>query len=67
MNIRGVMLTISISASLCYLAIFILDNAIISQNILLFISSFSLFLGDFFLVFRKNILRNTIINKDLKG
>jgi hypothetical protein len=67
MQARGVMLTVNISAYFCYLIIYILENAIISQNILLFIATFSLFLANFFLTYRKYILKNTIINADLKG
>jgi hypothetical protein len=67
MYVKGIMLTINISAYFCYLIIDILGNAIISQNILLFIATFSIFLGNFFITYRKYILKNTIINKDLKG
>lgn len=67
MHIKGVMLTVSISAYFCYLIITILDNAIISQNILLFITTFSIFLGNFFVTIRKHLLKNTIINQDLRG
>jgi hypothetical protein len=67
MYMKGVMLTISISANICYLAIYIVDSAILSQNILLFIATFSIFLGNFFVTYRKYLLENIIINKDLKG
>jgi hypothetical protein len=67
MYMKGVMLTISISANICYLAIYIVDSAILSQNILLFIATFSIFLANFFVTYRKYLLENIIINKDLKG
>jgi hypothetical protein len=67
MHVKGIMLTINVSAYFCYLIITILGNAIISQNVLLFISTFSVFLGNFFVTFRKHLLKNTIINQDLRG
>ena len=60
-------MSISISTHICYIAINVLANAIISQNVLLFISTFSIFLANFFVVFRNSIVKNTIINEDLKG
>ena len=63
MYVKGIMLTINISANMCYLTIFLLDNAIISQNILLFIATFSVFLGNFFITIRQHTLKETVINK----
>jgi len=62
MNLQGLTLSLTISANLCYLAIYTMDNAIIAENVLLFISTFCLFLGNFFIVFRNNIVKDTIIN-----
>lgn len=67
MNLKGIMLSITISANLCYLAIYIMDNAIVAQNVLLFISTFSIFLSNFFVVFRNHIVKDTVINKTLKS
>ena len=67
MYVKGIMLTINISTYFCYLIIYLVGNAIVSQNILLFIAAFSIFLGNFFVTYRKHILKNVIINKELKG
>jgi hypothetical protein len=67
MALKGVLTAWNISALVCYLAIFVLDNAIVAQNIMLFISAFFVFLANFFLVFRNNIIKTTIIDKSLKN
>jgi hypothetical protein len=67
MNLKGIMLSLVISANLCYLAIYTMNNAIVAQNAMLFIATFTIFLGNFFIVFRNNIIKNTIVNKDLRG
>jgi len=67
MSLKGIMLSLVISANLCYLAIYTMNNAIIAQNVLLFITTFCLFLSNFFIVFRNNIIKNTIINQTLRG
>ncbi len=66
-NLKGILLSINISAHLCYLSIDTLNNAIIAQNVMLFITAFSIFLANFFMVFRNTIVKNIIINQDLKG
>jgi len=67
MNMKGITLTIAISTYTCYLSVYLLDNDILNENILMFIATFSFFLGNFFVVFRNSIVKDTIINKDLKG
>ena len=66
-NLKGILLSINISAHLCYLSIDTLNNTIIAQNVLLFITAFSIFLANFFVVFRNTIVKNIIINQEMKG
>ena len=64
--LKGILISVNISGALCYLSISLLDNAIISQNVLVFIIAFSFFLGYFFVVFRNYVIKSTIINQELK-
>jgi hypothetical protein len=66
-KLKGILLSVNISANLCYLSIDTLSNAIISQNVLIFITAFSIFLGNFFSVFRNYLVKNTIINQELRN
>ena len=66
-QLKGVLLSINISANICYLSIDLLSNAIISENVLIFIGAFSVFLGNFFRVYRNHVVKNTIINQELKS
>ena len=60
------MLSVIIASHICYIWIYLMDNDIIAQNVMLFISTFSLFLGNFFVVYRNFIIKDTIINKQLR-
>ena len=66
MSLKGVTLSVAISTYICYLTIYTIYNAILAENVLLFITTFSVFLGNFFVVFRKSIIKDTIIDKDLR-
>ena len=56
-RLKGILQSVTISAGLCYLSIDLLANAIISQNVLVFILAFSAFLGNFFRIYRNKIVK----------